>query len=123
MDLLSSIETAKWFAELVFVVVVSLAAVVKTLSDRSDLDLRKTLDAASDAYAAIRGKLEEPGAPDVEALLEDAVGRVEALRKKRLPPKLRAKAKARIASLMDADPKNPYRAHHLKPPGSPPPRP
>lgn len=103
--MMETIETIKWLAEFSVIVIVGLAAVAKTLRDKDELDLMKTLEAAADAADRVKSKLEEGEEKGIkiDELVENAVDKVEKIRGKKLPKKLRRKARERIKTMVPWD--------------------
>lgn len=103
--MMETIETIKWLVEFGVIVIVGLAAVAKTLREKDELDLMKTLEAAADAADRVKSKLkegEEKGIK-IDELVENAVDKVEKIRGRKLPKKLRRKARERIKTMVPWD--------------------
>jgi hypothetical protein len=96
MGFLEAMETAKWVIELAAGLVLAIAPVIAVLTGKQKFDLEKTIQAAKDVAHVVEEAQKKPNAPDLEKLLDMGADKVEELRRKKLSPKLREKAKARI---------------------------
>lgn len=89
------IETAKWLIETVAAVTLAVTPVLYMILQRQRFDLEKTLKAAEDVGRAI-SNARDTVPPNVIQAMNDGVAEVERLRGKKLSPKLKRKAMAKI---------------------------